>query len=192
MALNRLKFLPVGAIGFALSLQSCSSTGGTSNASDSCGTSNASDSCPRAQEDSRGEVIMAALSQIGTKYRYGAQSPGKALDCSALTQYAYRAAGVRIPRVSTDQRKSSTPVIPSKLQPGDLVFFRIRPGVHHVGLMVDDKRFVHASPSKKKVRLSCIDSDYWQSRLIGAGTYLGRSRTVSANSITECSRSCRR
>jgi cell wall-associated NlpC family hydrolase len=190
MALNRLKFLPLGAIGLALSLQSCSSTGGTGNASDSC---------PRAQEDSRGQddsrgqVVMAALSQIGTKYRYGAQSPGKALDCSALAQYAYRAAGVRIPRVSTDQRKSSTPVIPSKLQPGDLVFFRIRPGVHHVGLMVDDKRFVHASPSKKKVRLSCIDSDYWQSRLIGAGTYLNWTKPDGVRqSHTECSRSCRR
>jgi cell wall-associated NlpC family hydrolase len=117
-------------------------------------------------------VVTAALSQIGTRYKYGAQSPGKALDCSALTQHAYSAVGVRIPRVSTEQRLAATPVQPAKAQPGDLVFFKIRRGLHHVGMMVDDKRFVHASTSKKQVRLSSINSNYWQQRLIGAGTYL--------------------
>jgi cell wall-associated NlpC family hydrolase len=117
-------------------------------------------------------VVTAALSQIGTRYKYGAQSPGKALDCSALTQHAYSVAGVHIPRVSTDQRRAATPVHPARAKPGDLVFFRIRRGLHHVGLMVDDKRFVHASTSKKQVRLSSITSNYWQQRLIGAGTYL--------------------
>jgi len=117
-------------------------------------------------------VVVAALSELGTRYKYGAQSPGKALDCSALTRYAYSAAGVAIPRISTDQRRSSTPVRLAKVQPGDLVFFKIRPGLSHVGLMVDQKRFVHASVSKKQVRLSSIDSSYWQQRLVGAGTYL--------------------
>lgn len=123
-------------------------------------------------DGSRKQVVMAAVSEIGTRYKYGAQSPGNALDCSALTQYAYSVAGVEIPRISTDQRKSATPVQLASIQPGDLVFFKIRPGVHHVGLMVDNKRFVHASTSRKQVRLSSIHSDYWQQRLVGAGTYL--------------------
>jgi len=117
-------------------------------------------------------VVQAALSEIGTSYRYGAQSPGKALDCSALTQYAYDAAGVAIPRVSVDQHKFATPVRLAKVQPGDLVFFRIRPGLNHVGMIVDGKRFVHASTSRHQVALSRLDSDYWQRRCIGAGTYL--------------------
>ncbi|MEA3277007.1 MAG: C40 family peptidase [Pseudomonadota bacterium] len=119
----------------------------------------------------RGDVVMAALSQVGTRYVYGAETPGKALDCSALTQHAYRAAGVEIPRVSKAQQKAATPVSPSKAKPGDLVFFKIRRGQYHVGLMVDDERFVHASTSKKKVRLSSLDTPYWQGRIVGAGTY---------------------
>ena len=125
-----------------------------------------------AVDGARGRVVMAALSEVGTRYKYGAQSPGKALDCSALTQHAYSAAGVEIPRVSTDQREAARPVRLAKMRPGDLVFFRIRPGLHHVGLMVDKTRFVHASMSQKRVRLSNIKSDYWQRHLIGAGTYL--------------------
>ena len=147
----------LGVMGFGLLLQGCASSGGTSET---------------ATAGSRGQVVMAALSEVGTRYKYGAQSPGKALDCSALTQHAHSAAGVEIPRVSTDQRRASKPVHLAMVRPGDLVFFRIRPGLHHVGLMVDDERFVHASVSRKQVRLSSIHSDYWQTRLIGAGTYL--------------------
>jgi cell wall-associated NlpC family hydrolase len=158
MKRNTSVSLALGLVALALLLQGCSSTGGTSETT--------------ALSGPRGKVVTAALSQIGTRYKYGAQSPGKALDCSALTQHAYSVAGVKIPRVSTDQRRAATPVHPAKAQPGDLVFFRIRRGLHHVGVMVDDERFVHASTSKKQVRLSSISKDYWQKRLIGAGTYL--------------------
>ena len=165
MKRNSLLPLSLGIVGLGLFLQGCASTGG--GAGDTV-----SDVGGARHDGARATVVRAALSQIGTRYKYGAQSPGKALDCSALTQHAYRAAGVRIPRVSTDQRMAATPVQPAKAQPGDLVFFKFRRGLSHVGMMVDDKRFVHASTSKKKVRLSRINSDYWQQHLIGAGTYL--------------------
>jgi cell wall-associated NlpC family hydrolase len=149
----------VGILGVGLLLQGCASTG--SGGSETT-----------ALKGARGDVVMAALSQVGTRYKYGAEAPGKALDCSALTQHAHRAAGVQIPRVSTAQRKAAKPVHPKKAKPGDLVFFKIKPNQYHVGLMVDKKRFVHASTSKKRVRLSSLNSDYWQNRIIGAGTYL--------------------
>ncbi len=161
MKRNNLLSLGLGLLGLGLLLQGCAGTGGGK-----------SETVSEDDGGARNKVVMAALSQIGTRYKYGAESPGKALDCSALTQHAYGEAGVRIPRVSTDQRRAATPVHPAKAQAGDLVFFRIRRGLHHVGLMVDDKRFVHASTSKKQVRLSSINADYWQRRLIGAGTYL--------------------
>jgi cell wall-associated NlpC family hydrolase len=157
MRYYRFMLLWLGIVGLGLLLQGCTSMGGGSGA---------------AADGVRGQVVMAALSQLGTAYKYGAQAPGAALDCSALIQHAYGVAGVSIPRMSTDQRRSATPVRFANVRPGDLVFFRIRPGLSHVGLMVDDKRFVHASASKKQVRLSSIDSDYWRRRLIGAGTYV--------------------
>lgn len=147
----------LGVLGLSLLLQGCATTG------DGDGT---------ALSGPRGEVVMAALSQVGTRYQYGAASPGQALDCSALTQHAYRAAGVKIPRMSLAQRKAAMPVDPARVKPGDLVFFRIGGDDYHVGVMVDQRRFVHASTSQKQVRLASLAEPYWQRHLIGAGTYL--------------------
>jgi cell wall-associated NlpC family hydrolase len=122
-------------------------------------------------DDQRASVVMAALSQVGTPYVYGGSEPGQALDCSGLTQYAHGAAGVRIPRVSTAQQASARPV-GRRPNPGDLVFFKTGPSQYHVGVMVDGDRFVHASTSKRRVRLASLSRDYWQQRYLGAGTYL--------------------
>jgi cell wall-associated NlpC family hydrolase len=118
----------------------------------------------------RGQAVSAALGEIGTPYVYGASSPGTALDCSALTLHAHRAAGLQIPRVASAQYRVATPVPPSRVEPGDLVFFQVGDG-HHVGLMVDARRFVHASTSARRVRLANLDLPYWRRRLIGAGSY---------------------
>ena len=120
----------------------------------------------------RAEVVSAALSQVGTPYRYGGDRPGQALDCSGLTRYAYQSAGVPIPRMCLDQLRAARPIGPRDLRPGDLVFFRTGPGVHHVGLMVDADRFVHASTSKRKVQVTRLSAPYWSARYLGAGTYL--------------------
>ena len=120
----------------------------------------------------RAEVVSAALSQVGTPYRYGGTLPGRALDCSGLTRYAYQRAGVSIPRMSLDQLHAARPVRPDALRPGDLVFFHTGPGVHHVGLMVDRDRFVHASTSKHRVGLTRLHTPYWSARYVGAGSYL--------------------
>ena len=120
----------------------------------------------------RADVVLAGLSQVGTPYVYGGSSPGEGLDCSGLTYYAHHVAGVHIPRVSTEQLRTATPVPGRQPRPGDIVFFRIAPGEHHVGLMVDDERFVHASTSRRQVRLDRLATPYWQARYLGAGTYL--------------------
>jgi cell wall-associated NlpC family hydrolase len=68
------------------------------------------------------------------------------------------------------QHRIARPVPTSRIKAGDLVFFRTGDG-HHVGLMVDGQRFVHASTSSKRVRLASLRSPYWRRRLIGAGSY---------------------
>jgi cell wall-associated NlpC family hydrolase len=119
----------------------------------------------------RAEVVFAGLSQVGTPYVYGGTSPGKGLDCSGLTYYAHHVAGVSIPRYSVSQLKASRPVPGREPRPGDMVFFKTGPGQHHVGLMIDSERFVHASTSRQQVRLDRLNTPYWQERLVGAGTY---------------------
>lgn len=119
----------------------------------------------------RADVVVAALSQMGTPYVLGGNTPGRALDCSGLTTYAHRAAGVNIPRFSLDQKAASRP-LRGRPTPGDLVFFKTGPADYHVGLMVDPNRFVHASSGKRRVQLTRFDADYWQQRFLGAGTFL--------------------
>lgn len=120
----------------------------------------------------RGRVVHAALAEVGTAYVYGGQSPGRALDCSALTRHAYASAGLEIPRESRAQHRGAKAVRLRDARPGDLLFFRTGPGGYHVGLLVEEGRFVHASTSASRVRISSLESPYWRGRLAGAGTYL--------------------
>ncbi len=95
-------------------------------------------SSPGVPADAGAIAVEWALSQIGTPYVWGGETPGVGFDCSGLVQAAYRAAGVSLPRVAQDQY-DATPKVPagSPLLPGDLVFFGGGPGgIDHVGLFV--------------------------------------------------------
>jgi cell wall-associated NlpC family hydrolase len=86
-----------------------------------------------------GIAVEYALAQIGTPYRWGAESPGVGFDCSGLVQAAWAAAGVHLPRVAQDEFDAGPLLAPgAPLMPGDLVFFGPEGGgVTHVGLVVD-------------------------------------------------------
>lgn len=124
-------------------------------------------------EHLRPTVVSTALSMKGTPYRYGGSTPA-GFDCSGLIQYTFRQAGIAVPRNSYDQYKASSPVYISRLQPGDLLFFRTLGGmfVSHVGMYIGDNRFVHAPGKGKHVHIDSLDEDYWQKRLVGAGSLL--------------------
>jgi cell wall-associated NlpC family hydrolase len=83
-------------------------------------------------------AVSWALSQIGTPYVWGGETPGVGFDCSGLVQAAYAVAGISLPRVAQDQYDSTPRLAPgSVLAPGDLVFFGGEPdSIDHVGLYV--------------------------------------------------------
>jgi cell wall-associated NlpC family hydrolase len=90
-------------------------------------------------DDSAGALAVSwALSQIGTPYVWGGETPGVGFDCSGLVQAAYAVAGVALPRVAQDQYDATTKLSPgAALAPGDLVFFGGGPAsIDHVGLFV--------------------------------------------------------
>jgi cell wall-associated NlpC family hydrolase len=118
----------------------------------------ASPTLPVATETSPAARVAVgyALAQIGTPYRWGAESPGVGFDCSGLVQAAWAAAGVRLPRVAADEFDFGLLVPPgAPLMPGDLVFFGPEGGgVTHVGMVVDPSgQMVDAPHTGALVRL---------------------------------------
>jgi peptidoglycan DL-endopeptidase CwlO len=101
----------------------------------------------------RAAALDHAMSKIGSPYRYGASGPN-AFDCSGLVSWAFKKAGVSLPRTSRAMSRVGTPVSRDELRPGDLVFF-YKP-VSHVGIYIGDGKIVHASSKKSPVKISDI------------------------------------
>jgi len=119
------------------------------------------------------EVVMYALSLIGTGYRFGGKNPEAGLDCSGMVSYIYtQAASVQLSGSAADLAQKGRPVTHQSLRPGDLVFFNTlnRPR-SHVGIYIGDRRFVHAPSRNGQVRIERLDSGYFASRFEEARTY---------------------
>jgi cell wall-associated NlpC family hydrolase len=101
-----------------------------------------------------GVAVKRACAQIGKPYVWGADGPGS-FDCSGLTQYAWKAAGVSLTHFTGAQWREGTPVSRSELRPGDLVFFYS--DLHHVGMYVGNGLIVHASRSGVPVKMARME-----------------------------------
>ncbi|QER85110.1 C40 family peptidase [Streptomyces tendae] len=134
--------------------------GGTSDGSGSTGSgSTGSTDTPPADSSyaTKAEKALAfARAQIGKPYVWGATGPGS-YDCSGLTQAAWKAAGVSLPRTTYDQVNAGTTVPVSQAQPGDLVFFY--DDVTHVGLYIGNGMMIHAPKPGTYVREESIYYD---------------------------------
>lgn len=110
-----------------------------------------------------------ALDFLGTRYKYGGESPS-GFDCSGLVQYvANEALGLKLPRTAADQAKLGTKVARAELQRGDLVFFNTMGRRYsHVGIYLGDGEFVHAPSAGGKVRVEKLATRYWNTRYNGA------------------------
>lgn len=96
-------------------------------------------------------AVEAALAQLGKPYRWGATGPN-AFDCSGLMVYAWRQAGVNLPRTSASQFANLRRVTRDELRPGDLVFAG-SPRVHHVGMYIGNGQIVHSPRAGKPVEI---------------------------------------
>ncbi|AZM60477.1 MULTISPECIES: C40 family peptidase [unclassified Streptomyces] len=102
------------------------------------------------------KALAFARAQIGKPYVWGATGPGS-YDCSGLTQAAWKAAGVTLPRTTYDQVNAGTTVPVSEAQPGDLVFFYA--DVTHVGIYIGKGMMIHAPKPGTYVREESIFYD---------------------------------
>jgi peptidoglycan DL-endopeptidase CwlO len=113
-----------------------------------------------------GTAVAAARSAIGRPYLYGGNGPS-AYDCSGLTVFAMRQAGISLPRTSYSQFGVGTPVSRAAIQSGDLVFFNASgPGASHVGIATSATTVISATTHG--VMEHSIASGYWSSHYVGA------------------------
>ncbi|WP_329456082.1 C40 family peptidase [Streptomyces sp. NBC_01497] len=145
------------------SLNSSGDAVGTGSAGASAGSASAvpaallTSAAPRAATATNARAAAAvafAYAALGKPYVWGATGP-HAFDCSGLTQAAWKAAGVSLPRTTYTQINAGQRVSKSQLAPGDLVFFYS--GVSHVGLYVGGGKMIHAPHPGAPVRVAPID-----------------------------------
>ncbi|WP_405732464.1 NlpC/P60 family protein [Streptomyces sp. NBC_00028] len=102
------------------------------------------------------KALAFARSQIGKPYVWGATGPDS-YDCSGLTQAAWNAAGISLPRTTYDQVNFGTTVSLANARPGDLVFFY--DDVSHVGIYIGNGMMIHAPKPGAYVREESIYYD---------------------------------
>ncbi|MGB2571399.1 NlpC/P60 family protein [Micromonospora citrea] len=100
-------------------------------------------------------AIRVACQQVGDPYVWGADGPDS-FDCSGLTQYAYKAAGISLTHHTGDQWNEGRAIPRSEARPGDLVFFFS--DLHHMGLYLGNDTMVHAPRTGKPVQVSSINT----------------------------------
>lgn len=96
-----------------------------------------------------------------TPYKYGGKTK-TGVDCSGFTTNLLRDVyGITLAGSANTMYEACEKVAEKNLQQGDLVFFKINSDkVSHVGVYLQNRRFVHASSSRGVV-ISCLDEAYY-------------------------------
>ncbi|MFO7570001.1 MAG: LysM peptidoglycan-binding domain-containing protein [Smithellaceae bacterium] len=108
-------------------------------------------------------LVRVATGFLGTPYKLGGNSV-RGMDCSAYVRKIYEFFDVSLPRTAREQAALGVRVGQNELVEGDLVFFRTRKPIGHVGIYIGNNEFVHASYKAKSVRIDRLDQPYFQKR----------------------------
>ena len=103
----------------------------------------------------------------GTPYKYGG-STKSGIDCSAFVQAIFASAfAINLPRTAREQYNVTRHISRTELQEGDLLFFNTQGGISHVGIYLQNNKFVHASVTG--VTISDMFEPYYVRHFVAAG-----------------------
>ncbi|MDP5168764.1 MAG: NlpC/P60 family protein [Bacteroidia bacterium] len=110
------------------------------------------------------DVVRTAETYLGTPHRLGGLN-NRGIDCSGLMVKSFESVGITMPRTAQEQAMLGEKVTQRQLTRGDLVFFKVRGKVNHVGLVTrtqgDQVWFIHTS-SSRGVMISTLGDAYWR------------------------------
>jgi LysM repeat protein len=118
-------------------------------------------------------IIATGMTQLGTPYVFGGNTPYVALDCSGFIQYAFNQHGFNLLHSSALLSQLGTPVNKSDLRKGDLVFLQgtYTAGVSHVAIYLGNNKVLQAGTlGTRDVKISTFfgtpyyDTHYWGAR----------------------------
>lgn len=119
-------------------------------------------------DDQEHPALALAREHLGLRYLWGGLTP-LGLDCSGLVHHTWRRFGIVVPRDAYAQAEACEPVELGAERSGDLYFFA-HPGarVHHVGIVVNPGRMLHASETGRVVVEEPLRDDRLET-LVAAG-----------------------
>ncbi len=124
-------------------------------------------SCGHSVKSNDSNTLLTQLYQQhaqwqGTPYQLGGMSR-QGVDCSGFVQLTFNEIlGLQLPRTTRAQARLPTKVKQGHLRAGDLLFFKIpkQGKLYHVGIYLEDNKFLHASTSKGVI-ISSLANTYW-------------------------------
>jgi len=120
------------------------------------------------QNDEVGNLIVEySKNWLGVPYKYGGINED-GIDCSAFVMKVYGSFGYSLPRTAEQQFDFTTKISRELLEEGDLVFFKRRDKIFHVGIYIGQNQLIHASTSKGVI-IQSLDDKWVKSNLYSFG-----------------------
>jgi cell wall-associated NlpC family hydrolase len=123
--------------------------------------------------------MAVALNQLQTPYRRGGSLlSGQSTDCSGFVKYVYHNFRIDLPHSSAAQARrgkvAAYTMDFSKLEVGDLLFFRQARSIDHVGIYAGDGKMIHASSRRRSVIVTDLRHPYYANNFVVAKRLLGK------------------
>lgn len=119
----------------------------------------------------REQIVRDAFSYLGTPYKLGG-SGKTSIDCSTLTRVVYGNAGLSLPNTSYLQHREGVYVDLPDAVAGDLIFFKRRGYIGHVGIYIGNNLFIHASQKRRQVTVASLDNSYFKRNFASVRRYI--------------------